>query len=167
VRRHFSDDRHGGSAGGVPRARGAFSGKNGRIAFASDREGGDADIWTMNPNGNDPVNLTAESEATDALPNWRADGRRIVLASDRETPRNPTPTGLDGPDFELFVMNGDGSNQTRSRSTSSTTSSSHSTTDSTALRTGRPTAGGSPSTANGMAIPRSTRCARTAVTRRG
>ena len=32
--------------------------------------------------------------------------------SDRETPGNPTPPGfMEGPDFEIFVMNADGSNQ--------------------------------------------------------
>jgi TolB protein len=33
--------------------------------------------------------------------------------SDRETPGNPTPLGFPGPDFEIFVINADGSNQTQ------------------------------------------------------
>ena len=33
--------------------------------------------------------------------------------SDRETPSNPTPPDFRAPDFEIFVMNADGSNQTQ------------------------------------------------------
>jgi Tol biopolymer transport system component len=33
--------------------------------------------------------------------------------SDRETPGNPTPPGFPGPDYEIFVTNADGSNQTQ------------------------------------------------------
>ena len=31
----------------------AFPGDNGKIAFDSNRHGGDPDIWTMNPDGSD------------------------------------------------------------------------------------------------------------------
>ena len=41
----------GGFAAVVSPALGAFPGQNGRIAFDSDRDGGDIDIWTMNPMG--------------------------------------------------------------------------------------------------------------------
>jgi TolB protein len=99
----------GGLAAGVSSAFGAFPGDNGRIAFDSDRQGGDTDIWTMKPDGSRLANLTAGSEAFDDLPNWRADGRKIVFMSDRETAFNPTPTGFEGPDYELFAMNADGS----------------------------------------------------------
>ncbi len=101
----------GGLAAGVGPALAAFPGANGKIAFTSDRDGTN-DIWIMSPNGGEPVNLTPDppaDEADDALPNWRADGRKIVFASDRKTPDNPTPEGFDGPDFELFTMNADGS----------------------------------------------------------
>ena len=37
----------------------AFPGKNGKIAFDSDR-GGDRDIFTMNPNGSAQTNLTPQ-----------------------------------------------------------------------------------------------------------
>ena len=40
-------------------------------------------------------------------------GRKIVFISDRATPGNPTPPGFRGPDFEVFVMNADGSNPTQ------------------------------------------------------
>ena len=52
----------GGFAVGVSPAFGAFPGDNGRIAFDSDRDGGDFDVWTMSPNGSDLVNLTANSD---------------------------------------------------------------------------------------------------------
>jgi Tol biopolymer transport system component len=99
--------------GDVSAARVAFPGKNGRIAFDSDRQGGDPDIWTMRPNGSGLVNLTSDSKGRDEAANWRADGRKIVFMSDLETTSNPTPAGSEGPDLEIFVMNADGSNRTQ------------------------------------------------------
>ena len=100
--------------GGAAPALGAFPGENGRILFESFRAGGEErDIWTMGPNGRHPVNLTAGSPAFDGRASWRPDGRKIVFMSDRATPGNPTPPGFPGPDFEIFVMNADGSNQTQ------------------------------------------------------
>ena len=93
-----------GLAAAAP-ALGAFPGENGRIAFESDRRGGDLDIWTMNPSGRHLVNLTAKSKANDFQPNWRADGQRIVFRSDRVTATNPEG------DAEIFVMKADGSHQ--------------------------------------------------------
>jgi Tol biopolymer transport system component len=100
----------GGLATGVSPALGAFAGDNGKIAFDSDRDGGDPDIWTMSPNGRNQINLTANSEAEDTSPSWRPDGTKIAFMSDRETPTNPTPPGFPGPDSEIFVMDADGSN---------------------------------------------------------
>jgi Tol biopolymer transport system component len=88
-------------------ALGAFPGENGKIAFDSDRRGGDEDIWTMDPDGRNLVNLTAKSKAEDMAPNWQADGRKIAFMSDRVTATNPEA------DFEIFVMNADGSHQTQ------------------------------------------------------
>ncbi len=112
-RRHPGHNGDGGLAAGVSRVLRAFPGENGKIAFESDRHGGDSDIWTMNPNGGNLDNLTRKSDGTDGQPNWRADGRKIVFVSDRETPLNPTVPGFEAPDFEIFVMNADGSNQTQ------------------------------------------------------
>jgi TolB protein len=103
----------GGLATGVSPALGAFPGDNGKIAFDSDRDGGDRDVWTMSPNGRNQINLTANSEAEDTSPSWRADGKKIAFMSDRETPTNPTPPGSPGPDSEILVMDADGSNQTQ------------------------------------------------------
>ena len=101
----------GGLAAGVSPALGAFPGENGWIVFDSDRHGGDIDVWTMRANGRDPLPLTDNSHAFDGNASWRADGRKIAFMSDRETPSNPTPPGRRDPDFEIFVMNADGSNQ--------------------------------------------------------
>ena len=103
----------GGLAAGVSPALAAFPGENGRIAFHSDRGGSDVvNIWTMNADGTHPVNLTGGSRGEDAFPNWSADGQKILFMSDRKTPGNPTPPGFtEGPDFEIFVMNADGSHQ--------------------------------------------------------
>jgi hypothetical protein len=100
-------------AAGVSPALGAFPGQNGKIVFDSERDGDDTDVWTMNPNGSNLVNLTADSAASDLHASGRADGRKIVFMSDRQTPRNPVPEGFPGPDFEIFVMNADGSSPTQ------------------------------------------------------
>jgi Tol biopolymer transport system component len=96
----------GGLALGVSAAPAAFPGGNGRIVFDSDRDG-DPDIWTMRPNGSDPINLTAGSAAADGLASWRADGRKIAFQSDRVTATNPNGR------FQIFVMNADGSDPTQ------------------------------------------------------
>jgi Tol biopolymer transport system component len=90
-------------AAGVSPAHGAFPGKNGKIAFFSDRDGEDLDIWTMDPNGHRLANLTAASPGDEGAPNWRADGRKISFMSNRVTAANPEG------DFEIFVMSADGS----------------------------------------------------------
>jgi Tol biopolymer transport system component len=94
-------------------ALGAFPGANGKIAFESDRRDGNSDIWTMNPDGRNLDNLTRDSDGTDGQANWRADGRQIVFVSNRETPRNPPVPGLGEPDYEVFVMNAVGSQETQ------------------------------------------------------
>ena len=93
------------AATGVAPALAAFPGENGKFSFDSDRDGGDIDIWTMNPNGSNLTNLTADHDGFDGLSSWRADGRKLVFLSDRLTARNPEG------DTEVFVMDADGSNQ--------------------------------------------------------
>ena len=48
---------------------------DGKIAFISDREGS-ADVWIMNANGSDPVNLTQGQHCTS--PAWSPDGTKIA-----------------------------------------------------------------------------------------
>ena len=91
-----------GVAVGMPPAFGTqASGENGRIAFTRN-SGSDPNIWSMRPNGGDPVNLTADSVAADAEPSWRPDGRKLAFISNRVTATNPEG------DFEIFVMNANG-----------------------------------------------------------
>lgn len=76
-------------------ATAAFSGANGKIAFQTNRDG-NAEIYTMNADGTNRVNLT-RLPSQDVDPRWSADGQRIVFASDR-----------DG-NHEIHTMNEDGS----------------------------------------------------------
>ena len=55
----------------------------------------------MNVDGSGLVNLTNASSSADFFPNWSADGSQVGFTSDR-----------DG-NAEIYVMNADGSNQTR------------------------------------------------------
>jgi Tol biopolymer transport system component len=83
------------------------TGPNGKIAFSSSADG-DQDIYTMNPDGSELVNLTdAFGPWTDDDPNWSPDGSKIAFASGRG--------GGEGHVFanNVFVMNADGSDQVR------------------------------------------------------
>ena len=54
-----------------------------RIAFTSDRSGGDRDVFAMGTDGSAPVNLTSDSAASDEAPAWetiyRCNGRRVTI----------------------------------------------------------------------------------------
>ena len=68
---------------------------SGKIVFTSTRDG-NSEIYIMNPDGSDPVNLSRD-KAEDAEPVWSPDGEQILFVSDRDGP----------PD--LYVMDSDGS----------------------------------------------------------
>ena len=52
---------------------------DGKIAFISDRDG-HTDVWIMNGDGNDPVNLTQGRDC--ASPAWSPDGTKIAYIGD-------------------------------------------------------------------------------------
>ena len=69
-----------------------------RILFTSVRDG-NTEVYTMNPDGANPVNLSRHPGA-DSGPVWSLDGKRIAFTSNR-----------DG-NGEIFVMDADGGNPT-------------------------------------------------------
>ena len=81
-------------------AQATFPGANGKIAFVRD-----SDIWTVNPDGSNEVNITNTPTANEASPAWSADGKRIAYV--RLTPFQP----YDG-SSQIWVMNADGTGQT-------------------------------------------------------
>src|SRR2546430_11948723 len=83
----------------APQAHAAFPGKNGKIAFSSDR-GGNFNICTVNPDGTELTRLTDDLQA-DVEPRWSADGARIAfMRFDLARSR-----------YSLWLMNADGSGQ--------------------------------------------------------
>ena len=67
-----------------------------KIVFSSNRNG-NWDIWTMNPDGSDPVNLTQDAEA-DFSPVWSPTGEQILFVSFRKGGES------------LYLMDADGGN---------------------------------------------------------
>ena len=70
---------------------------NGRIAFASNRDG-DFEIYTINPDGTDLQQLTF-NDTYDAYPDWSPDGQQLLFTSGQD--------GLSA----VFIMDADGANQ--------------------------------------------------------
>ena len=78
------------AAAGAPAAAGpkdpsgqAFPGDLGVIAFTSDRDGGDLDVFRIDIDGTAPVNLTSNSTASDGVPAWSSEGTLIAFESTR------------------------------------------------------------------------------------
>ena len=84
---------------------------NGRIAFVSSEGGAFSDIYTMNPDGSNVQRLT-NHPAYDQGPKWSPDGTRIAFASSRDDTSVGCTSG-GGCKNEIYVMNADGTNQTR------------------------------------------------------
>lgn len=72
----------------------AFPGQNGRIAFASDRDG-DFEIYTVDPDGSGLAQVTSNAYE-DRDPAWSPDGTRIAFTSVREGNSDVYVIGADG-----------------------------------------------------------------------
>ena len=90
---------------------GALPGGNGLIAWQNNNDlfFANSQIWVMNPDGTDMVQLTTTGR--NGHPSWSPNGSQIAFASNR-----------DGND-EIYVMNADGSGQTRLTNSGSTDTS--------------------------------------------
>jgi dipeptidyl aminopeptidase/acylaminoacyl peptidase len=84
---------------GARAAGAAFPGQNGKIAFASERDG-NREVYVMDPDGQNQTNLSNNS-AFDDEPAFSPDGTKIAFRSTR-----------DG-NFELYAMDANGQNQSR------------------------------------------------------
>ena len=80
-------------------ARAASKARNGRVAFASLRDG-NSEIYTMHPDGSGLRRLTT-NPGVDTHPSYSDDGSKIAYTSER-----------DGR-FDIWIMNSDGSAQTQ------------------------------------------------------
>ena len=87
----------------------AWSPDGSRIAFASARDG-NYEIYVMNADGSGQTRLT-NNPAYDMAPAWSPDGTRIVYDTQRDH-YPPKEVGI-GPEFEIHVMNADGSRDTQ------------------------------------------------------
>ena len=81
-------------------AQAAFPGPNGRIAFTTDRDALDLEVYSMAADGSAQTNLTNHLD-DDSQPAWSATGQKIAFTSFRDL------------DAEIYVMNADGTGQTR------------------------------------------------------
>ncbi len=70
--------------------------------------GSDVDIWKSRADGSEAVNLTPESDANDALPDFSPDAQRIVFRSSRNGNK------------EIYIMNADGTGVRRLTHTEAT-----------------------------------------------
>jgi Tol biopolymer transport system component len=87
----------------------AYSADGTRIAFSSGRDTSDgrAQIYVMNADGSNQVRLTNDSN-DEQTPSWSPDGAKIVF-----TAYPSSSTGFLDPRAEIYVINANGSNQTR------------------------------------------------------
>jgi Tol biopolymer transport system component len=88
----------------------SWSADGAQIVFRRVNPGGQFGIFTMNADGSNLARLTPGNTGVNTQPTWTPDGR-IVFSSNRE---NPTcGSNFDECNFQLFIMNADGSNVQR------------------------------------------------------
>ena len=78
-----------------------------RIAFHSARDG-NWEVYVMNADGSGQTRLT-DSPAADSAASWSPDGQRIAFVSDRDDPDSNDDDRIS----DIYLMNADGSGQTR------------------------------------------------------
>lgn len=82
-----------------------FSPDGTKVAVASS-EGGDSDIFVMNADGTDPVNVTAGSPDAEYSPDFSPDGTRLAFISDRDDAYGDLFTmAVDGSDVVSVAAN--------------------------------------------------------------
>jgi Tol biopolymer transport system component len=79
-------------------ASAAIPGANGAIVFQRNY-----DVWSVNPDGSSPQNLTNTASFLEQYPDISPDGRRIVFTASADTGPDPFP--------HIMVMNSDGTNR--------------------------------------------------------
>lgn len=79
-----------------------------KIAFCSDRDG-NREIYVMDPDGGNPVNLTNHPASDCETPSWSPDGTQLTFVSTRDGDWKNSPED----NYEVYVMNADGSGQRR------------------------------------------------------
>jgi Tol biopolymer transport system component len=84
-------------------AFGTFPGENGKIAYTSQGEYTNRQIYVMHSDGSEPTNISNNPAFSDQEPDWSPNGTKIAFESVREDPNN----------IEIYVMNSDGSSQRR------------------------------------------------------
>ena len=67
------------------------------IAFTTNQEGNNYEIYTMKEDGSNPLNITNRPTSTDLAPNWSPNGTKIAFTS------SPNATGND----DIYVMDAD------------------------------------------------------------
>ena len=84
---------------------------DGKIAFTSWREGHD-DVWIMNADGSDPVNLTQGRHGSCVSLTWSPDGTKIayLALAFRDEPDSDGAIWVDYSVADIWVMDADGGN---------------------------------------------------------
>ena len=88
----------------------SWSADGAQIVFRRVTPGGQFGIFTMNADGSNLVRVTPGNTGVNTQPTWTPDGR-IVFSSNRENPS--CGSNFDECNFQLFIMNADGSNVQR------------------------------------------------------
>jgi Tol biopolymer transport system component len=78
-----------------------YSPDGSKIAFTSERSSGESEIFVMNADGTNPINLTKDSTSSDISPDWSPNGNKIAYLSNGSG------------NFDISVMKADGSEKKR------------------------------------------------------